>query len=183
VQSPKRAEVVRRIEIIRNTWGHDIPEGVDWTAALDREYWMNVVEKFRPGDKVEIQSADHLIQFDMRIIAVNTVADPIYLQAVFLPVYPPDLPLPEMARQRPPRYTVRQAPGSSLWNVIDLESGQAVNDNPRDRSGVMELSATLERALLASDITRAVDQPIRSKAAARTARYRQRTKAAMQEAS
>src|SRR3954469_17398409 len=79
---------MRRIESIRNTFGHDMTEGVEWRAALDREYWMGVVDRFRPGDVVAIHSFDHRVQYNMHILDVNTSADPIYLDAAFLPVYP-----------------------------------------------------------------------------------------------
>src|SRR3954447_14291504 len=94
-----KAQIVKRTELIRNTWAHDLPDGVDWTEALSRDYWGNVVDKFRAGDKVEIHSFDHNIQFLMLVLDVNTASDPVYFNIRFLPVYPPDLRLPDLPPQ------------------------------------------------------------------------------------
>jgi hypothetical protein len=182
---PPRARIMRRTEIIRNTWAHDIEEGVDWPEALNREYWANVIERFRDGDSVEIHSYDHRIQFVMRIISVNTHCDPMYLEAVFQPIYPADLQLPAMSPQILPRYAVRQAPGSSTFRVIDLETGLPVHDNTKDRHAAMELAAELERGLalsgaqVASAFARqhhTAEHPV-TPGAARTRRYRARQRA------
>src|ERR1700687_2993296 len=149
-EAPKRASIVRRTEAIRNTWAHDIEENVDWTDALAREYWGSHIEKFRPGDRVEIHSFDHRIQFVMLVLDVNTASDPHYFDIAFLPVWPADLRLPEVSPQRAPRYAVRQAPGSSTFNVIDASTGMPVNANPISRHSAQEMAATLERGIASS---------------------------------
>src|SRR5437763_1417193 len=90
----KRPTILLRRESVRNVWGHDIADGLDWTAALSREYWASVIEKFRPGDHVDIHSFDHRIQFTMLVFDTNTSTDPIYFDIAFLPVYPADFRLP-----------------------------------------------------------------------------------------
>jgi hypothetical protein len=187
-EAPKRASIVRRTEAIRNTWAHDIEENVDWTDALAREYWGSHIEKFRPGDRVEIHSFDHRIQFTMLVLDVNTASDPHYFDIAFLPVWPADLHLPEVSRQRAPRYAVRQAAGSSTFNVIDTSTGLPVNANPISRHGAQEMAATLERGIassaeqLAADFARhqaaVTSEPAVTPGAARTRRYRQRQRAA-----
>lgn len=142
-----KAQSIERIHYVRSVWAHDLPDGVDWTSALSRDYWVNVVERFRPGDRVEVHSYDHCIQFTMHIIDVNTASDPIYLDAVFLPVYPTDLQLPTLPPQTVPRYAVRQAPGSSNFNVVDTSTGRPVHENPKGRYAAQELAAEMERAL------------------------------------
>jgi hypothetical protein len=93
-----------------------------------------------------------------------------------------------MEPQRVPRYVVRQAPGSSLFNVVDTASGKAVTEHPRDRHGAMELAASLERGLAATTAqvaaalarVEAATGPApdrRTKAAARTAAWRERKRA------
>ena len=124
---------------------------------------MGVVDRFRPGDIVSIHSFDHRVQYNMHILDVNTSADPIYLDAVFLPVYPVDLELPAMLPQALPRYTVRQAPGSGLFCVIDSATGQAVHDNGKDRGSALEMAAQLERALAATGAQIAADASRRTK--------------------
>src|SRR4051812_4496712 len=99
-----KSATVRRAEHMTNQWLHIQEEGWDWRAALKRCYWQQAAEKFKPGDRVEIQSHDHFVVFEMRILDVNMASDPFYLRAVFLPIVPRDLELPEMAAQRPPRY-------------------------------------------------------------------------------
>jgi hypothetical protein len=188
---PARAKIVRRMESIFNSWAHLIEENVDWTEALSREYWGSVIERFRDGDSVEIHSFDHRIQFVMRIISVNTAANPMYLEAVFQPVYPADLQLPALPRQISPRYAVRQAPGSSTFRVIDLETGLPVHDNTKDRYSAMEMAVELERGLalsgaqIASAFARhhtaaeesVTSEPAVTAGAARTRKYRARQRA------
>jgi hypothetical protein len=186
-EAPKRAGIVRRTEAIRNTWAHDMEENVDWTEALSREYWGLVIEKFRAGDRVEIHSFDHRIQFTMLVLHVNTASDPHYFDIAFLPVWPADLRLPEVARQRMPRYAVRQAFGPSAFNVVDTSTGTAVNPNQISRHSALEMAATLERGIassaeqLAADFARhqaaVTSKPAVTPGAARTRRYRQRQRA------
>jgi hypothetical protein len=146
-EAPKRAQVVRREEIIFNNWAHIIEEGTPWETALERDYWSLVLGKFRQGDTVTIHSADHQVAFTMYIADINQASDPVYLLAAFLPIYPVDLRLPAMPRQIPPRCAVRQAPGASTFRVIDLETGLPVHDNTKDRPSAMEYAAELERGL------------------------------------
>ena len=189
----KRAQVVRRIEQVRNTWGHDISDGVDWTEALCREYWHSALEKFLPGDRVEIHSFDHRIQFTMLVLDVNAQSDPLYFDAAFLPVYPPDLRLPELPPQRVPRYQVRQAPGSSLFNVVDNSTGKPVHENPKTHHAANEMCSELERGLavttgqIADALARveAATDPApdrREKARERTRRWREQQRAAAEAA-
>ena len=157
--APRAASMdVRRAGLVRNTWEHNIAQNVDWRAALDREYWGAVAEKFRPGDEVSIHSWDHRIQYKMLILDVNTMADPVYLNIVFLPVYPPDWRLPELPAQKLPRYSVRQADGGGLWNVVDLTTGRPVHDNPKDRSSALEMAGQLERGLAAAEASMRRDE-------------------------
>jgi hypothetical protein len=146
-QSEAQAGVVRRAGLLtRSVWEHDIENGTPWTAALSRNYWARHLEKFRSGDRVEIHSGDHRIQFTMLILDINIAADPVYLDTAFIPVYPTDLRLPQMSPQPQPRYAVRQAGGyADLFNVIDLQSGKSVSENPQSRSAALELASTLER--------------------------------------
>ena len=131
----KRPTILLRRESVRNVWGHDIADGLDWTAALSREYWASVIEKFRPGDHVDIHSFDHRIQFTMLVLDTNTSTDPIYFDIAFLPVYPADLRLPVLPPQREPRYQVRQAPGmGASFNVIDTSTGRPAHENPKYRA-------------------------------------------------
>jgi hypothetical protein len=183
-EAPKRASIVRRTEAIRNTWAHDIEENVDWTEALSREYWGGHIEKMRPGDRVEIHSFDHRIQFTMLVLDVNTHCDPVYLDIAFLPVWPADLRLPEVSPQRQPRYAVRQAAGSSTFNVIDTSTGMPVNANSISRHSAQEMAATLERGIassaeqLAAEFARhqATVTPVTS-GARRTAKWREKQRA------
>src|SRR5436190_1421497 len=146
-----RVGTLARAETLWNAWAHIVAEGADWRAALRREYWLHLVDRFRPGDRVEVHSFDHRFQFCMHIIDVNAAIDPYYLDVTFVALCPADLQLPQMPRQREPRYAVRQAPGGSgHFNVIDLSTGNSVHENPKDRNAAVELAATLERQLSAS---------------------------------
>src|SRR5437762_8530085 len=185
-----RAGTLARAETLFNAWAHIVGEDTDWRAALRREYWLHLVGRFRPGDRVEVHSWDHRFQFSMHIIDVNAAIDPYYLDVAFTPLCPADLQLPPMPRQRDPRYAVRQAPGGAgHFNVLDLSTGMPVHDNPKDRNAAVELAATLERQATASaeqlvdaftrhrhaageNVTDA--EPAPSPGAERTRRYRQR---------
>ena len=188
-----RGGTLARAETLFNAWAHIVGEDTDWRAALRREYWLHLVGRFRPGDRVEVHSWDHRFQFSMHIIDVNAAIDPYYLDVAFTPLCPADLQLPPMPRQRDPRYAVRQAPGGAgHFNVLDLSTGMPVHDNPKDRNAAVELAATLERQQTASaeqlvdafvrqhhaagesvtDVTHA--EPAVTAGAARTRRYRER---------
>jgi hypothetical protein len=93
---PPRAAFVRRAEALVNHWCHIVDEDTDWSAALSRDYWSLVIERFRAGDRVEIHSFDRRIQFTMLVLDVNTAANPHYFDIAFLPIYPADLQLPAM---------------------------------------------------------------------------------------
>src|SRR5213078_2666782 len=114
------------------------------------------------------------------------------LDVAVVPLCPADLELPQMPRQREPRYAVRQAPGGAgHWNVLDLSNGSPVHENPKNRESAVELAATLERQLTASAeqlvdaFTRhrlasaesVTDEPAPSRGAVRTRRYRERQRA------
>ena len=183
--APPRADIVKRTEIIRNTWAHDLDQDTDWHVALDREYWAKHIEKFRPGDSVEIHSNDHQVQFRMLILGTS-IRPSITCRPRSCPIYPPDLALPEtMPLQRPPRYAIRASAG--LWNVHDLETGKIVHESPKDRSGALELCSEMNRALshseaalnaaVARQLDRAEDAPAKSKAAARMQKMRERKRA------
>jgi hypothetical protein len=141
-----------------SAWEHLIAPGVDWHAATTREYWSLNFERFRPGDTVVIHSFDHRIQYTMHILQINPAVDPVHFDAVFLPVYPPDLILPTLEPQRQPRYEVRQAAGTSTFDVIDRQSGERLNANSMHRAVALEQTASLERAALEVEAELARDQ-------------------------
>src|ERR1041385_8100700 len=58
-----KGSVLRAPEALWNSWQHQIDPGVDWTEATRRDYWANLVERFRSGDVVEIHSFDHRYRF------------------------------------------------------------------------------------------------------------------------
>src|ERR1051325_3519289 len=147
-----KGSVLRAPEALWNSWQHQIDPGVNWTEATRREYWANLVERFRSGDVVEIHSFDHRYRFNMLIHDVNTAADPVYFDISFQPIYPVDLRLPEAPAQRAPRYVTRQAPGAIGFNVVDLATGTSVRENPTHYNQAVDLAATLERA--ASEVER-----------------------------
>ena len=184
IKPPPRARVVRRTEALMGSWMHIMDEDVYYEEAISRDYWAPQMEKFRPGDRVEVHSFDRRIVFFLQILEVNTATDPVYFEFAALPIYPPDLHLPEVAPQKLPRYAVRQAPGGGgVFNCIDLSTGGAVNANPFDRHRAMELASSLERGLatgaeqLAAGAARQAAVSV-TPGAARTRRYRQRQRSA-----
>jgi hypothetical protein len=187
LQTGPRARVVRPVEQVITRRAHIIDEGVPWTAALERDYWHNHVGKLMPGDAVEIHSADHRIVFEMRILDCNAAANPVFLDVVFRPIVPADLDLPAPPQQIPARYAVREAPGGGAYRVIDLETGEAVHPNNKDRHGATELCSEMNAALefTAGQVRNALARvqaadpaPTRSPGAARTAAWRAKRRAA-----
>jgi hypothetical protein len=75
----KHATIVRRTEVVFNTWAHIVPEGWDWREALNREYWLRIVDKLRPGDSVQVQSFDRRVRFWVYIFDINISSNPIFL--------------------------------------------------------------------------------------------------------
>src|SRR6478736_5550396 len=90
---------LQRIDHEFNTWAHDVAADIDWRETLKRECWERNFEKLRAGDRIEVHSSDHRIQFSVLILAINAAVDPVYLDLAFLPIFPPDLSLPVPERQ------------------------------------------------------------------------------------
>jgi hypothetical protein len=147
--APPVAPPLKRIEHVFSAYGHVVDEGVDWRAVCTQKYWGKNIERFRDGDTVEVHTHDHRIIFVMRILSVNPAAN--YLDCVFLPVFPPDLALPEMPRQRAPRFEARMAPGGAGYIVLDLRTGERCGQNPTARGVAVEQAAQLEAALNATE--------------------------------
>jgi hypothetical protein len=142
-----RAANLKRTEHVFGTWGHVVPEGANWRACLSREYWFKNFEKLSAGDTVQIQTADHRVWFEMLILYVNAATDPVTFEAVFRPIYPADLELPALAKQRPPRFEGRTFPGGDgSWCVVDLRTGERTHENSLRKQAALELSANLQRA-------------------------------------
>lgn len=179
--APPRAAVVKRSEVLKNSWMNVVEPGVPWQAALSKDYWSLHMGKLMPGDTVEIHSSDRAVRLLMHVIDVSPATD--YLLVGFAPLWPLDLALPAgLPLQKPPRFVARQAAGSTLFSTIDLSTGAAVDDHARDRSQALELAATLERAAehseeqIARHLDHAEDAPAKSKAAQRMKRMRERRK-------
>jgi len=140
------APKLQRVEVEVNSWHHTVPPGIDWREACRREYWSRNYERLRPGDSITIHSSDHRIRFAMLIMNVNTASNPVHLDAVFVPIWPLNLELPQLAPQRPPRYEARLSPGGTGFNVLDLKTGSYLRENPLARDVADNLAAALERA-------------------------------------
>src|SRR6476659_7037375 len=97
--APAVAQRLQRFDVELNHWCHIVPPGTDWREALSRQYWSRNFEKLRKGDRVEIHSSDHRIQFMMYVININAAADPVHFDAVFTPILPPGLDLPQLPPQ------------------------------------------------------------------------------------
>lgn len=144
--SASRAAPLVRAGTSFNSWEHVVPEGVNWRDCLTREYWGRNLERVRAGDTCEIQTNDHRIIFEMRVLYCNPATDPPTLDLVFRPIYPADLELPVLPRQRPPRFEARMLPGGGSFTVLDLKTGERVRDVPLRREAALELANSLERA-------------------------------------
>jgi hypothetical protein len=146
----KRAREVRRAGVILSVWEHVIEEGTDWREALSRSYWLNCADKLRAGDTVIVHSSGHFIQFQMLVLDVNSASAPAYLNIGFRAIWPADLELPAPPVQVPPGYGIRQAPSSSNFRVIDMETGLPVHLGEKERREALEYAAELERGLAAT---------------------------------
>jgi hypothetical protein len=145
-ETTSKAAPLKRREYEFNQWGHTVPEGNDWRECLTREYWLRNLERIRAGDTVEIQTNDHRIVFEARVLYCNPATDPPTLDLTFRPIYPADLELPALPRQRPPRFEARMLPGGGQFTVLDLKSGERVRDIPLRREAAQELANSLEKA-------------------------------------
>jgi len=187
IQTGPRAQVMRRTELVFNTWSHHMDAEIDWRAALNKDYWFNVAAKLRPGDKIEVHSHNHAVAFWLYVIDINTASDPTFWDVAYLPIYPRDLDLPQPEAQVPPRYAVREAIGGGLYRVVDLETGMRVHDNDKTLHSAQELCSEMNKALAVttgqiadalSRVQAATDpEPTRSPGAERTAAYRARKRA------
>src|SRR5258708_14733839 len=94
-------------DFVRTVRGYIIPEGQDWRYALKPEYWDNIVGNLNPGDRIEVHSSDHRVQFEVLVFSANDRADAIRLDIGFRPIFwPLDLPLPAPIL-RPEAYKAR----------------------------------------------------------------------------
>ncbi len=87
-------ERLLRAEHVRNFYCHVIPEGWDWKQTLRPEYWTPQLYKIRPGDRIEVRTADRLICFEIYVIDVSERVDPPLFDVSYRAVHPLDLDLP-----------------------------------------------------------------------------------------
>src|SRR5437660_427130 len=113
-------------DTLHNHWRHVVPVDKPWTIALRREYWHTVGSKLRAGDKIDVTSADYRVQFTILVLGANINVDPPYLDFAYLPLYPPDLQLPQPERQLPPRFVVRMSGATGTFDVINAGTGEIV---------------------------------------------------------
>jgi hypothetical protein len=109
-------------DFVRTIRGYILPEGQDWRAALNPEFWHNVVSRLQPGDRIEVHSFDHSVQFYVLIFGANDKGI-IRCDVGFLPIWPADLelPAPSVREQRyRPRYN------GNLWQVLVIETGEVL---------------------------------------------------------
>jgi hypothetical protein len=132
---------------VRTVFAYRCVDGRDWRDCLSPEFWRAdmVMRRLQPGDRIEVQSADCQVQFEIAVVDVNPHANPPKLDMAFRPIYPFDLRLPEPTISEPPRYRVRENLSRGYWEIVDRD-GVLVADGLLDREAA-------QRALGALDAT------------------------------
>lgn len=67
-----------------------------------------MAQRFEPGDRVEVYSADRQVCFQIYVRAVNPHTTPVHLIIGVIPIWPQDLDVEPAEDAAPLRYTVRQ---------------------------------------------------------------------------
>ncbi|MGH7095607.1 MAG: hypothetical protein ACREFB_19005 [Stellaceae bacterium] len=150
----KRAGHLEAADFERTVFAHTMAPDTDWQVALDASYWTNVAEQLRPGDRIEVHSADHRVQFEMLILACNHRARPrVHLECGFRALWPLDLELPEPTKADRARFSVRKMAGmANRFEIYDGEAGAVVatwlpRDAALDQAAARELGAPPEAPL------------------------------------
>jgi len=141
-------------EYVRTLRGFVLPEGMDWREALKPAYWHNVVAEVRPGDRIEVHSADHRVQFEVLVFGANDRADTVRFDVGFKAIWPLDLGLPEPIT-RSESYRAKPMPGGG-WVVVEVVSGQTLGRFGKE-SEAREAIAVLERRDSLGESVRAID--------------------------
>jgi hypothetical protein len=111
---------------------HVLPPDIDWRVALTKEYWLSCIGSLEVGDKVEVHSADHRIQFLVYIFDCNDLTSQVRFDCGFAPLWPRDLQLPDPMIDAALFLTVANAQGG--YDVVEAASGARV----ASASGLME---------------------------------------------
>jgi hypothetical protein len=186
-----RDQVMRIRDTQFSLWRHTIPAGRDWRVAFERAYWATTAYKFRAGDRVEVVTHDYRRQFVIVILGINTSVDPAFISWDFIPLYPADLPLPQPDVQRAPAFVARPSPGSSgLYDVVRVRDGELMRPSiplleaERQAANLDAAAKTAEEEMAEAAIAHFTapkapqePPPVKSKAAARAERYRERQRA------
>src|SRR5215204_2654773 len=64
-------------------------------------FWVGLFKKYlNPGDRIEIHSSDHLVQFEIFVPWMQPRCGPADIDIRFRAIYPPDLQLPISSTKR-----------------------------------------------------------------------------------
>lgn len=131
----------------RAVYAHIVPPTMDWKRATEPAYWQSVAQKLRPGDRIEVATADRQICFEGYIVEVNHRLSPPHLLVSWRAVHPLDLPLPAPPKRSGARFMVRAEMGSARhFEIYDAELGAVARahlsrDEALDAAAAMELQA------------------------------------------
>jgi hypothetical protein len=124
----------------RVVYAHVLPAEIDWRDALEPAYWSRVMFKLRPGDRIEVRSADWHLQFEILIFDVSERVEPVLLDMGFRAIWPPNLELPPPV-VRESKYFIKQV--GSEYRLLDLR-GTTIGSYPHRRAAG-DMMALLER--------------------------------------
>jgi hypothetical protein len=135
------------VEHERGNYCHFVPLGTDWRETLKAEYFEHICFRLRDGDRIEIHSHDHRVQFEIIVLSVNHRISPPHLEAAYRPIFPLDLPLPTHTTGDHLRFRVRAQRGAARrFEIFDGIEGAVIRDGldyqiALDTAGALELGA------------------------------------------
>ena len=139
--------VLSPVEFERASYGHVVPARIEWREVLRAGYWQNVAHKLRPGDRIEVMTADRQVCFEGYVLEVNHRISPPHLVVSWRPIYPLDLDLPAPLRRNNLRFSVRAEAGSQRhFEIFDAQIGAVARahlsrDEALDHAALLELAA------------------------------------------
>jgi hypothetical protein len=107
---------------------HILPPDVHWHTALTREYWHSCIGQLAAGDRVEVHSHDHKIQFLIFVFDCNDQTAQLRLDIGFAPLWPRDLELPA-PMEDPALFTILPNKRGG-FDIIETATGNQVAEAP-----------------------------------------------------
>src|SRR5215207_228626 len=76
IHTPGIPQFLEKVGHFHKIKGYLVPEDKDWQDTLSPHFWVGVLRELEAGDRIEVHSADHQVQFLIFILNCNSVVMP-----------------------------------------------------------------------------------------------------------